>query len=100
MSETARRTFVASMVVLGVVVGALALWKLKILLALLFPAFTVASAMRPGRGAPRRGVPRGAAVLLHYTALVAALGLLLWAVVPRAISRCRRRSGTPRTRPA
>ena len=88
MSETARRAFVASMVVLGVVVGALALWKLKILLALLFLAFTVAAAMRPGVEAlRRRGVPRGAAVLLHYAALVAALGLLLWAVVPRAITQ-------------
>jgi predicted PurR-regulated permease PerM len=88
MSETARRAFVASMVVLGVVVGALALWKLKILLALLFLAFTIAAAMRPGVEAlRRRGVPRGAAVLLHYAALVAALGLLLWAVVPRAVNQ-------------
>ena len=76
------------MVVLGVVVAALALWKVKILLALLFLAFTVAAAMRPGVEAlRRRRVPRGAAVLLHYAALVAALGLLLWAVVPRAITQ-------------
>ena len=88
MTETARHAFVASIVVLGVVVGALALWQLKILLALLFLAFTVAAAMRPGVEAlRRRGVPRGAAVLLHYAALVAALALLLWAVVPRAITQ-------------
>lgn len=94
MSETARRVFVASMVVLGVVVGALALWKLKILLALLFLAFTVAAAMRPGVEAlRRRRVPRGAAVLLHYAALVAAVGLLLWAVVPRAVNQVQRAIG-------
>jgi predicted PurR-regulated permease PerM len=88
MSETARRVFVASLVVLGVVVGALALWQLKILLALLFLAFTVAAAMRPGVEAlRRRRIPRGAAVLLHYAALVGLLALLLWAVVPRAINQ-------------
>ena len=86
MSETAHRAFVAAVVVLAVVVGALALWQLKILLALLFLAFTVAAAMRPGVDALRRlGIPRGAGVLLHYAALVTLLGLLLWAVVPRAI---------------
>jgi predicted PurR-regulated permease PerM len=88
MSETARRVFVASLVMLGVVVGALALWQLKILLALLFLAFTVAAAMRPGVEAlRRRRIPRGAAVLLHYAALVGLLALLLWAVVPRAINQ-------------
>ena len=39
MSETARRAFVASLVVGSVVVLALALWKLKLLIALLFFAF-------------------------------------------------------------
>ncbi len=86
MSETAHRAFIAAIVVLAVVVSALALWKLKILLALLFLAFTVAAAMRPGVEAlRRRRIPRGAGVLLHYAALVSLLGLLLWAVVPRAI---------------
>ena len=88
MSETARKAFVAAIVVVGVVVGALALWKLKILLALLFLAFTIAAAMRPGVEAlRRRGIPRGAAVLLHYAVLVGAVGLLLWAVVPRAVDQ-------------
>jgi predicted PurR-regulated permease PerM len=69
-------------------VGALALWKLKILLALLFLAFTVAAAMRPGVEAlKRRGIPRGAAILLHYAALAGLLALLLWAVVPRAVNQ-------------
>jgi predicted PurR-regulated permease PerM len=88
MHETARRAFVAAMVVLLVVAGALALWKLKILLALLFLAFTIAAAMRPSVEAlRRRGIPRGAGVLLHYGALVGLVGLLLWAVVPRAVNQ-------------
>jgi predicted PurR-regulated permease PerM len=88
VNETARRAFVAALVFLGVVVGALALWKLKLLLALLFLAFTIAAAMRPGVEAlRRRGIPRGAGVLLHYAALVGLIGLLLWAVVPRAVNQ-------------
>ena len=97
MSETAHRSFVAAVVVLAVVVGALALWQLKILLALLFLAFTVAAAMRPGVEAlRRRGIPRGAGVLLHYAALVSLLGLLLWAVVPRAIHQVQAALGESR----
>lgn len=94
MSETARRAFVASVVVLGVVVSVLALWKLKILLALLFLAFTIAAAMRPGVEAlRRRGIPRGAGVLLHYAVLFGLLGLLLWAVVPRAVKQVQKAIG-------
>jgi predicted PurR-regulated permease PerM len=90
VTEVARRAFVASAVVLAVVVGALALWKLKILLALLFLAFTIAAAMRPSVEAlKRRHVPRGLGILLHYAALAALLGLLLWAVVPRAVTQVR-----------
>jgi predicted PurR-regulated permease PerM len=88
VSETARKAFVATAVVLGVVVGALALWKLKILLALLFLAFTIAAAMRPSVEAlKRRRIPRGVAILLHYAAFALLLGLLLWAVVPRAVKQ-------------
>ena len=88
MKDTAHRAFVAATIVLAVVVGALALWKLKILLALLFLAFTVAAAMRPGVDAlKRRGIPRGAGILLHYAALFGLLAILLWAVVPRAVNQ-------------
>jgi predicted PurR-regulated permease PerM len=88
VEETARKAFVASAIVLAVFAGALALWKLKILLALLFLAFTIAAAMRPGVEAlRRRGIPRGAGILLHYAALFGLLGLVLWAVVPRAVNQ-------------
>ncbi len=86
MRDTARRAFVASLVVGSVVVGALALWKLKLLVVLLFLAFTIAAAMRPGVEAlARRGVPRVAGILLHYFAIAGLVALLLWLVIPRAL---------------
>ena len=48
MKQTALRAFVSTVVVGSVVVLALALWKLKLILALLFLGFIVAAAMRPG----------------------------------------------------
>jgi predicted PurR-regulated permease PerM len=55
---------------------------------LLFFAFTVAAAMRPSVEAlQRRRIPRGAGILLHYAVLAAAVGVLLWAVVPRAVTQ-------------
>jgi predicted PurR-regulated permease PerM len=88
MAQTARRAFVATLVVVGVVAVALALLKLKVVVALLFLAFTLSAAMRPGVEAlNRHRVPRAVGVLLHYVLLAAAIGLLLWVAVPRAISQ-------------
>ena len=88
MNAIAQRTFVVTVVVGGVVVLALALWKLKLLIALLFFAFIIAAAMRPSVEAlARLRIPRGAGILLHYAALLGLIGLLLWAVVPRAIDQ-------------
>jgi predicted PurR-regulated permease PerM len=86
--EVARRAFVWAIVVVAVVAGALALWKLKLIIALLFLAFIIAAAMRPGVESLRaRRVPRGVGVLVHYLALVALVGGLLWLAVPRAINQ-------------
>ena len=90
MKETARRAFIAAVVIGGVVVLALALWKLKLLISVLFLAFIIAAAMRPAvEGLRARGVPRGVGIGLHYVALVAAVGLLLYFVVPTAIDQIR-----------
>src|SRR6476659_7548861 len=88
MADTARRAFVITLVVLGVVVCALALWKVKIVLALVFLGLILAAAMRPGvdRLAERK-VPRPLGVAIHYLAIAAALALLLWLVVPRAVDQ-------------
>jgi predicted PurR-regulated permease PerM len=88
MAELAKRVAVATLVVVAIVAGALALWKLKLLIALLFLAVIIAAAMRPGiESLKRRGVPRGIGVLLHYLGLFALVGLFLWIVVPRAIDQ-------------
>ena len=85
MWETARRTLVASLVVLAILVASLALWKLRLLLALLFLAFVIAAAMRPAvEWLERRRVPRSAGILLHYVVFAVGVTALLWAVVPRA----------------
>jgi predicted PurR-regulated permease PerM len=98
--ETARRALVAGLVFGGVLVLALALWKLRVLIALLFLAFIVAAAMRPGIEALRRlGVPRGVGLGVHYAALFGLLTLLLWLAVPRALDQVQNALGDlPETR--
>src|SRR6266516_4795659 len=82
------RAFVTSVVVVGVVAGALALWQLRLLVFLLLLGFTVAAAMRPGVDKLcTLGVPRSVGVLLHFAALSVAIGLLLWLAVPPAIDQ-------------
>jgi predicted PurR-regulated permease PerM len=94
MADTARKAFVATLVAVTVVALALALWKVKIVIALVFLGFIVAAAMRPGvdRLAEHR-IPRPLGVALHYLTLVAALGILLWLVVPRAVTEVDKATG-------
>jgi predicted PurR-regulated permease PerM len=88
MKDTARKAFIAALIVVGVVVMALALWKLRIVIALLFLALIIAAAMRPSvEWLWRRRIPRGVGVLAHYAVLVGVIAVLLWAVVPRAIDQ-------------
>jgi len=88
MGQIARRTAVATLVAGAIVVAAVALWKLKLLLALILFGFIIAAAMRPGvEWLARRRVPRPAGVAIHYVAVAGLIGLLLWLVVPRAITQ-------------
>ena len=88
MKHTAGRVALATLVVVGIVVGLLALWKLKVLIALLFLAFIVAAAMRPSvEWLRRHRVPRGAGIVLHYLVVAGLVSLLLWLLVPRAITQ-------------
>jgi predicted PurR-regulated permease PerM len=85
MVEIAKKAFVATLVAVAVVVSALALWKLKLIISLLFLAVIIAAAMQPGIDAlRRRRVPRGVGILVHYAGLFGVVALLLWLVVPRA----------------
>jgi putative heme transporter len=77
---------VTSVIVVGVVAGALALWHLRLLIFLLLLGLTLAAAMRPGvERLASLGVPRAVGVLLHFAALGLVVGLLLWLAVPPAI---------------
>ena len=68
------------------IVGAVALWKLCTVIALLFVALIVAAAMRPGVDwLHERRVPRAAGVLLHYLALLSVFAVLVWLIVPQAL---------------
>jgi predicted PurR-regulated permease PerM len=87
----ARRSLIASIVGLGVIVLALVLWKMRLAIFLLFGSIVIASAMRPGIEAlHRRGVPRGLGVAIHYLGLAAVVGALLWFAVPRALTETQR----------
>jgi predicted PurR-regulated permease PerM len=84
----ATKAFVAASVTVAVIFGALALWKLRVVIALLFLALVIAAAVRPGvEQLSAHGVLRTLGVLVHYLALVAVLGVLLWQIVPHAVSQ-------------
>ena len=89
MSGTARRAAMATLVALSIVVAALALWKIKAVIALLFLGFIVAAAMRPGVEWLNRKarIPRSLGVLIHYFTLLGLLALVLWLIVPRALTQ-------------
>jgi predicted PurR-regulated permease PerM len=88
MQDTARKALVASLIVVAVVALALALWKLRIVIALLFLALIIAAAMRPSvEWLARYRSPRGAGILAHYAVLGGVIAVLLWAIVPRAIDQ-------------
>ena len=89
MNGTARRAATATLVAVAIIVGALALWKLKVVIALLFLGFVIASAMRPSIEWLNRRcrVPRSLGVVIHYLGFLAAIGLFLYLVVPVAITQ-------------
>jgi predicted PurR-regulated permease PerM len=86
-----RQVFVAGLVVLVLVAVALALWRLRGVIVLLFLAITLAAAMRPAvHRLALWGIPRLMTVLLHYVALLGLLALFLWLVVPTATHQVNR----------
>jgi len=89
MSGTARKAATATLVAVAIVIAALALWKLRIVIALLFLGFVIASAMRPSVEwlNRRAGLPRALGVVVHYLGFLAAIGLFLYLVVPVAITQ-------------
>jgi predicted PurR-regulated permease PerM len=88
MGDVAKRAALVTIVVVGIVATALALWKIKLVIALFFLGLIVAAAMRPGVEAlRRRRVPRGVGILIHYLVLAGLVALFLSLVVPRAVDQ-------------
>jgi len=89
MTGTARKAAISTIVAVSIVVGALALWKIRIVIALLFLGFVIASAMRPSvEWLYRRArVPRSVGVVVHYLGFLGAIALFLYLVVPVAITQ-------------
>ncbi len=86
VTQTAKRVAIGTLVAGGIVVAALALWKLRLVVALLFSAMIIAAAIRPGIDwLARRRVPRPLGLALHYGVLLAAVGVALAFAVPAAI---------------
>ncbi|MDX6475000.1 MAG: hypothetical protein QOH95_511 [Gaiellaceae bacterium] len=88
MRDTARRAAVITLVAGTIVVVALALWKLKLVLALLFFALIISAAIRPSiEWLARHGVPRALGLALHYLALFGVVVAGLSFAVPSALNQ-------------
>jgi predicted PurR-regulated permease PerM len=85
MRDTARRAAVATLAGGSIIVLALALWKLRHVLGLLFFAFILAAAIRPSiEWLARRRIPLAIGLALHYLAFVGVIALALSFAVPAA----------------
>jgi predicted PurR-regulated permease PerM len=94
MSSTAKRAAITTLVALSIVVVALALWKIKVVIALFFLGIIVAASMRPGvEWLNKRRVPKGIGVLIHYVAFLGVIALVLWLVVPSATKQIQQAVG-------
>jgi len=95
MSSTAKRAAITTLVALSIVIAALVLWKIRIVIALLFLGVIVAAAMRPGIEwlHKRARLPRGVGVLIHYAGLIGVAALFLWLVVPSATTQVQQAVG-------
>jgi predicted PurR-regulated permease PerM len=88
LADTARRMAISTLVILGIAVVSIGIWKLRLVVALVFLGFVLASAMRPGIEAlGRRRVPQGVGVAIHYLAIVGLIALTAWLVVPGALGQ-------------
>jgi predicted PurR-regulated permease PerM len=88
VKETAQKAAIVTLVAGAIVVVALALWKLKLVIALLFFAFILAAAMRPAIDwLGRHRIPRAAGLALHYLAFVGLMAAAIAFAAPRALDQ-------------
>jgi predicted PurR-regulated permease PerM len=86
VKQTASRAAVATLAAGAIVVVGLALWKLRLVVGLLFSAMIIAAAIRPGVDwLARRRVPAPAGLALHYLAVLALIVVGLAFAVPAAL---------------
>jgi predicted PurR-regulated permease PerM len=86
MVDAAKRAAITTLVVVGIVVVTLAVWKLRLVVGLLFSAMIIAAALRPSIDwLARHRVPRPAGLGLHYLALIGAIAIGLAFAVPAAL---------------
>jgi predicted PurR-regulated permease PerM len=95
MSSTAKRAAIVTLVALSIVLAAVALWKVRVVIALFFLGIIIAAAMRPGVDwlHKRARVPKGFGVLIHYAVVLGLVALLLWLVVPSATTQIQQAIG-------
>ena len=88
LRDAAKRAAIWALVTLGIAVAAVVFWKLRLVVALLFLAIVISAAMRPGVDAlRRRRVPTGVGIAIHYLAIIGLFALMVWLVVPRALTQ-------------
>jgi predicted PurR-regulated permease PerM len=86
VKETARRAAVVTLVAGSIIVIALALWKLRLVLSLLFFAVILSAALRPSiEWLARHRVPKPAGLAVHYLALFGAVAVAMAFAVPAAL---------------
>src|SRR3954471_21604177 len=86
VTEAAKRTAIQTLVVIALVAVSLALWKIRLVVGLVFAAMIIAAAIRPGVDwLARFRIPRVAGVLLHYALLLGLVALALSFAVPAAL---------------
>jgi predicted PurR-regulated permease PerM len=88
LPHVALLTLVGGVVALAVVAVTLALWEGRVVMLLLFLAYTLGAAMRPGVDSlVRVGVPRAVGLVGHFALLFSVIALLLWLIVPVAFDQ-------------
>jgi predicted PurR-regulated permease PerM len=86
MAETAKRAAIATLVAVSILVVTVALWKLRLVVGLLFSAMIIAAAIRPSIDwLARHRVPPPAGLALHYLTFLAAIAVALAFAVPAAL---------------
>jgi predicted PurR-regulated permease PerM len=90
-AEVALLALVAGAVALAVLLAALALWQGRVVVLLVFLAYTLAAAARPTvERLVQKGVPRWLAIAAHIAVVAIAIGLLLWAFLPVVFDQTQR----------